>query len=148
MSSEGFELVEGGEGASDDLAQELAAIDAACREDAARQRLVADSRAVNASLASPKAKAAPKAAVRCAPAPRGAPRTVTGIHLVGASATGRRYYLLLGTSPAVASHWSRALQELGGTWTGRGRIPEGFGDLLSALNAAAAAGHNEIRVLW
>ena len=129
--SDGFELVEG-------------ELDAAVREiDVAVAR-------ADAAQAKAKAKAAPKAAApRSTGRASGPPRAVAGPHPVTPSSTGRSYYLLLSTTPpTVASGYTVALRELGGSWTGRGRIPEGFGTLEAALNAAAAAGHAEARILW
>ena len=134
--SDGFTLVGGG---SDEYAAEIARaveeIDAAVASLAVRAR--------------GKAKAAPKSAPVARGRASGPPREVLGPLPPTASSTGRRYYLVPTTTPpTVACGYNRALKLLGGSWVGHGRIPEGFAQLESAVNAAAEAGHTEVRVDW
>ena len=135
--SEEFVLVDGADSGDDsaELRQAVAAIDRAVAAENASRRVQS------------KAKAAPKAACTARGRASGPPRTVAGPLPPVESSTGRRYYLLLHCSPpVVACGYPRALEILGGTWTGRGRIPEGFGSLESAVNAAAGQGHDEVRI--
>ena len=143
--SDGFELVNESE-----LETAVREIDAAVALADAAQAGAGSGVSPSQPVAKAKAKAAPKAAApRSTGRASGPPRTVAGPHPVAPSSTGRSYYLLLSsTPPTVASGYAVALRELGGSWTGRGRIPEGFASIEAALNAAAAAGHNEARILW
>ena len=103
-----------------------------------------------AAPASPPAAAAAAAGVQSRSSSRQQPaRTVAGPHPVAASSTGRRYYLFLSTQPEpiIAGGSATALARCG-TWFGSGRAPEGFADLHSALNAAAAKGHRTARIEW
>ena len=102
-----------------------------------------------AAPASPPAAEAAAAGVQSRSSSRQPARTVAGPHPVAASSTGRRYYLFLSAQPepVIAGGSATALARCG-TWFGSGRAPEGFADLHSALNAAAAAGHRTVRIEW
>ena len=66
-------------------------------------------------------------------------RTVFGPFPPLASSKGKAWYVLRRHHTrgiAVVAGWPKALQVLGGSWTGQGRAPEGFDDINSALNAA------------
>lgn len=67
-----------------------------------------------------------------------------------ASSTGRRYYVVEGLEggTVVAAGYARAIALNGGAWVGRGRIPTGYGDLETALNAVAAKGETDCKVAW
>ena len=56
------------------------------------------------------------------------------------SSTGKRYYVLAshhGHGPVVCAGAGVTLQYIGGTWTSRGRAPQGFLDLEAAINRSA-----------
>ena len=76
-------------------------------------------------------------------------RVVRGPHPPAPSSTGRAYYLFL-RPPRVVAGSAKALELLGGSWTGhdQGRSPEGFSTVESALNAAAERGLKEVVVIW
>ena len=99
--------------------------------------------------ASPPAAEAAAAGVQSRSSSRQPARIVAGPHPVAASSTGRRYYLFLSAQPdpVIAGGSAVALARCG-TWFGSGRAPEGFADLNSALNAAAAAGHRTVGIEW
>ena len=68
-----------------------------------------------------------------------------------ASSSGKKYYAFESRhgGPAVVAGQAQALEQLGGTWFGKGKAPQGFSDLESAVaHLHRQCSENQIVVRW